>query len=227
MNEGMLATHRIVHCGSCSVKYRGRSVSQGQFWWPYLLFGASIHLLLWEGSPLPLALNCFASPLNELCIAGWDGPRPSTVLLGTWMPCRSLWSSPVQATPEQWSCSGWSSCPVFDISWASQASLPGWSADQVCCTLCSAILSYSPRHTRKEDVFKTREELSMLNLILAFLQVHGWFLYALPPKKLCLDSQDAASNAVVKMPHCTPVTLQKIRNQLMVSEGTLAAVKPR
>lgn len=94
MNEGMLATHRIAHCGSCSVKYRGRSVSQGQFWWPYLLFGASMHLLLWEGSPQPLALNCFASPLNELCIAGWDGPRPSTVLLGAWM---SWPSSPAEA----------------------------------------------------------------------------------------------------------------------------------
>lgn len=58
------------------------------------MFGASIHLLLWERSPLPLALNCFASPLNELCIAGWDGPRPSTVLLGTWM---SWPSSPAEA----------------------------------------------------------------------------------------------------------------------------------
>lgn len=30
--------HRIVHCVGCSVKYTGGSVSQGQSWWPYLLY---------------------------------------------------------------------------------------------------------------------------------------------------------------------------------------------
>lgn len=92
--------HRIVHCGSCSVKCTGRSVSKGQFsLWPYLLYGASIHLLLWEGSPLPLAINFSASPLNELCIPGWDGPHPSPAgdmdVLAK-KPWRILWSSPVQ-----------------------------------------------------------------------------------------------------------------------------------
>lgn len=124
------------------------------------------------------------------------------------------------ATHEQWSCSGWNSCLVFDISWSSWTSLRGWSADHLCCSLCSAILSHSSRHTWRNYVFKTREEHSMLNVFLVFLQGHGWFLYPLPPKRLRLDSQDAASNVVAKMPHCTLNTLKKIRKQLMVGEGT-------
>lgn len=56
--------HRIVHCGRCSIKYTGllaKDNSPGDH--ICCMFGASIHLPLWEGSPLPLALNFLASPL--------------------------------------------------------------------------------------------------------------------------------------------------------------------
>lgn len=209
---------RIVHCGSCSVKYTGRSFSKGQFsWWLYLLYVWSQHPSAFVRR-IPTATGLkflsFTSKWTLYCWVRWPTSLPGAegdkdVLAK--QPCGALLC---RGTQEQWSCSGWSSCPEFDISRASQASLPAWSADQVCCSLCSAVLSHSPRHTLKKGCFcKTREELSMLNVTLIFLQVHGWFLYPLPPKKLCLDSQDAASNTVVEMPHCTLCTGYSTENQ--------------
>lgn len=74
------------HKGLCSIKYTGRSVSQGQFWWPYLLYVWSQHpSALVRRIPTATGLRFLSFTSTWTLYCWWDGQRPSMVLLGTWM----------------------------------------------------------------------------------------------------------------------------------------------
>lgn len=95
-------------------------------------------------SPSDVCLHFHISPTRGIC---W-------LLLYCWEKWTRVCGALLyRGTHGQWHCTGWGSCLVFDISWGSQASLPAWSADHVCCSFCSAILS-SPRYTLKKGCFQ-------------------------------------------------------------------------
>lgn len=81
------------------------------------------------------------------------------------------------------------------------------------CSLCSAILSHSSRHMLKKGCFQDQRGALDAECC-SGLPSSSWVI-SLPstPKRLCLDSQDAASNTIVKMPHCTLCTGYSTENQ--------------
>lgn len=151
--------HRIVHCGSCSVKCTGALLAKDS--------SPSDHICCMEAHPsafvrrIPTATGhkflSFTSKWTLYCWVRWPTSLPCW---GHGCAGQEALKKPVElscagATHEQWCCSGWSSCPVFDISWASRASLHGWGADQVC-----ALLSWATAPGAHEEMMFWRPERS-------------------------------------------------------------------
>ena len=103
-------------------------------------------------------------------------------------------------------------------------------AEVLFCSLLSAILSHSPRHVWRmwrKDVFKIRDELSLLMLFWSSFKLMGDF-FTLYPQKSYIWTLKMLHATVLRKCHpvpCTPNTPQNVRNQLMMDEGTPAVCR--
>lgn len=87
-------------------------------------------------------------------------------------------------------------------------------------------MSLSPRHKWRKDVFKTREELSLLMLFWSSFKLMDDFFTLYPPKSYIWPLKMLQAKVLRKchtVP-CIPNILRNIRNQLMAGEEHLQFV---